>query len=221
MKNLHKLLLLLALGLGGQLPAGAQVFEWARLLRNEQNNTSVGQGATTDPAGNTYVASREGTIVKLDSTGRQLWNRPVRGLYFFLGSRSPMRADPVNGGFFVAAVLTPGATWNGVPIPGAPPITGSPDAMAGFYGKCDANGTLVWARPYRADPNGPPQMAVDGLGNCYLSGTFSNMFPRLTPSTLGGKTIDSTAAFLLGNNAAGIAEWVRRVRATPVPYVNI
>ncbi len=221
MKSIRILFVLAGLLLGGHFTGRGQVFEWATMLRIQQTNTSRGQGATTDPAGNTYVVSRGGAILKLDSTGRQLWSRPVQNVYFFSGRRSPMRADPANGGFFIAGVLAPGATWNGIPIPGAPPITGNPDATAGFYGKCDASGTLVWARPYLADPNGPPQMAVDELGNCYLSGTFCNVFPRLRPGTLGGKAIDTTAAFLLGNNAAGTAEWVRRVRATPVPYVSI
>ena len=65
MKKLFTLLLT-ALLFGGLQPASAQVFEWATLLRNTTGNGSVGQGATTDLGGNTYIAGRGGAIVKYD-----------------------------------------------------------------------------------------------------------------------------------------------------------
>jgi uncharacterized repeat protein (TIGR01451 family) len=221
MKNLHKILLLLALLLGGQRPAGAQVFEWAKLVRNEITNSGVGQGGTTDRDGNTYVvavnATTRSTLTKFDSTGQVVWNRPTSAVVFFLQNPQSMQADPVNGGFFLFGALRAGATWNGVPVPGAPATAA--EGWKGFYGKCDAEGTLTWARPLVVDPNGlPPAMTVDGLGNCYIASICPYYLPKAgTTASMGGLPIDSTLAFVASNNGAGTAEWVRRLKAVPIP----
>jgi hypothetical protein len=236
MTFLRNILLLGALLLGWQPLASAQVFEWTKLAHNKGRNSSTGLGATTDPAGNTYIcfsftdSARVGgqlvrhpgnvpagmQIARFDSIGRVLWVKPVRGISFSPSSTyNGFQADPVNGGFFVTASFYSTATWDGVPIPGAASLpTG---VRAGFYGKCNANGTLLWTRPLPTDINWPSHLTVDGLGNCYLAGMVTGYAQGGSPAMLGGMPIDSTEMFLVGNNAAGSAEWVRRLHASPMP----
>ncbi|WP_046244425.1 T9SS type A sorting domain-containing protein [Hymenobacter terrenus] len=236
MKLLRTLLLLLGLLLVGHLRGMSQVFEWAQLAHNLGNNGSVGLGATTDPAGHTYAvfsfvdSARVGRrivrhpgnvrsgyqIVRYDSTGAVVWIRPLRGVQVPLGTSNGLKADPVNGGFFITGSLSANATWGGVPITGAASIPAG--SSAGFYGKCDRNGNLLWIRPLpTSNINFSANLTVDQLGNCYLAGATSSPNQGVGNTTIGGMAIDSTEMFLVGNNAAGSGEWVRRLRGTPLP----
>ncbi|MBF9223891.1 DUF7619 domain-containing protein [Hymenobacter ruricola] len=234
MNLLKRVLLLLALVLSAQAGASAQVFEWATLAHNKGTNGSIGVSGTTDPAGNTYFGfgfvdsarvggrlvrhpnnARNGyQIAKLDSTGRVVWVKPIRGINLPVSNLNGLKADPVNGGFFVSGDMYANALWDGVPVPGAA-LAGT--GQVGFYGKCDANGTLLWARPLPTNYNWARSLAVDGLGNCYIAAGTSSYYAGSGTSTLGGQPIDSTETFLVGNNAAGTGEWTRRMHATPLP----
>jgi hypothetical protein len=228
------------LGLAGAFrPAAAQVFDWAQLAQNKGSNGSIGQGGSTDLNGNTYIgfgfvdSARVGGqlfmgqgsllgsglhLVKYDSTGRVAWVKVALRVRVPLGSRNGLKADPVNGGFFVMGDFSRGATWGGVPIPAAanlPTGTGQ-----GFYGKCDASGALLWTRPLPFNINATPNLTVDGLGNCYVAGAIDTQTPFNGVGTVGGAPIDSTEMYLLGNTPAGTGEWVRRLRATPFATTN-
>ncbi|MDO7875151.1 T9SS type A sorting domain-containing protein [Hymenobacter sp. ASUV-10] len=234
MKIVRNLLLLVGLLLGWQHLASAQVFEWARLAHNLGSNGSIGQGSTTDPAGNTYVgigfkdSARVGGqtlaipngsnlgggslhIVKYDSTGQVAWIKRLTNMRLPFGIFHSLEADPVNGGFFLIGDMRGGATWGGAAVPGA---AGLSTTYTSFYGKCDASGNLLWTRPVGFQIYSSPTLTVDGLGNCYLANQVTS---TTLPATVGGMPIDSTERFVLGNNASGTGEWVRRLRATPLP----
>jgi hypothetical protein len=242
MKLFRNLFLLAGLLLAEHLGASAQVFEWTQLARNCGRNGNIGMGATTDAAGNTYAcfhftdSARVGgqlvrhpanvpngyQIARFDSTGRVMWVKAVRGFNFPIGEAGGVplngfKADPVNGGFFVTGTFSSTSRWDGALVPTAASLpTGS---TQGFYGKCDANGALLWTRLLPTNVNYLPELTVDGLGNCYLA-AVAHPYAAGVPAgnhTIGGMPIDSTEAFLVGNNAAGTGEWVRRLHATPTP----
>jgi hypothetical protein len=235
MRILRNIWLLAGLLLGWQHLASAQVFEWAQLAHNLGSNGSIGQGSTTDPAGNTYVgisfkdSARVGGqtlvipngsnvgggslhVVKYDSTGHVAWMKRLTNLRIPFGTFHSLEADPVNGGFYLIGDMRGGATWGGVAVPGAAGL--STTSYTSFYGKCDASGNLLWTRPVGIQLYSTPLLTVDGLGNCYLT---SQVTPGASQATVGGMPIDSTERFLLGNNASGTGEWVRRLHATPTP----
>ena len=232
--------LLLAMLLASAIrPANAQVYDWVQLAHNLGSNVAVEQGGSTDLNGNTYIgfsfqdSARVGGqlilngsgpagagvhLVKYDSTGRVRWVKYVRRIRVPLGSRNGFKADPVNGGFFLVGEFQSGATWDGVPIPAAVNVPAG--SYQGFYGKCDANGALLWTRPLPFNINATPELAVDGRGNFYLADHIDTQAPFRGVGTVGGMPIDSTEMFLLGNTPAGTGEWVRRLRATPFTTTN-
>ncbi|MDO7875152.1 T9SS type A sorting domain-containing protein [Hymenobacter sp. ASUV-10] len=215
MKLLHRLLLLLCL-LGWYSPASAQLVEWARLARNQGDNSGFAGGGTTDAAGNTYVgivfkdSARIGNqtlravfgpqaIVKYDSTGQVSWVKQLNNT--FLDARG-LNVDPANGGVFVTGRFSNAPSWGGAPVAGG--------GNRNFYGKINAaTGALSWTNSLPRQLNVYTSSAADGRGNFYLFSEIDSVI------TIGGLRLDSTSTFVLGARADGTGQWMNPLRGVP------
>jgi len=212
MNFLHRLLVVLCL-LGWYSPASAQLIEWARLARNQGNNSGFAGGGATDADGNTYIgivfkdSARIGSqtlraingpqaLVKYDSTGHVSWVKQLNNT--FLDARG-LAVDPANGGVFVTGRFSTAPTWGGVPVAGG--------GNRNFYGKINTvTGALGWVNSLPRQLNVATTIAADGLGNFYLLSEIDSVI------TVGGMRLDSTTMFVLGAQANGSGQWVNPIK---------
>ncbi len=173
---------------------------WTRQLGRSAQDS--GNAVAVDGAGNAYIggtahgilggttAEKDAFLAKYDSTGNRLWTRQ-------LGSTGTSDIG--------CAVAMDGAGnayisgFTGGSLGGS--NAGGQDA---FLAKYDAEGTLLWTR--QLGTRGSDYcygVAVDGVGNAYISGwTYGNR---------DGATFDSTYAFVAKYDSAGDLLWTRQL----------
>ena len=172
-----------------------------------------GNGVAVDGAGNVYlsgtfdaslstpalpvIGSDDAFALKLDASGNTIWAKNYGGsgasMYGY-GIAVDGSGNVYLSGYFDSWDLT------------APALTkiGNSDA---FALKLDASGTTLWARNYGGIGANAVSygIAVDGSGNVYLSGNFSNA----SLSTPALTRIGDRDALVLKLDAAGSTVWAR------------
>ena len=179
-------------------PSGTNL--WTRQVGTSAYDESW--SITTDGFGNLYISGytdgdlgdinaghSDAFLAKYDSSGTLLWTRQ-------LGTSSDDRCYSV-------AVDSLGNTYitgrTGGSLGGA--NAGGYDALLVKY---DSSGTLLWTRQLgSSDGDFSHAVAVDDLGNAYITGT--------TLSDLGGTNAGSYDAFLAKYDASGTLFWTRQI----------
>ncbi len=234
MKFLRNLFLLVALLVGGQRAASAQVVEWANLAQPRRgSNAGMCQASCTDRSGNTfaflafsdsaYIGGRvvrrgsatgnisSNALIKYDSLGRVAWVKVLGNVRISYRSIVP---DPSGGGVFFAAYAYGSPTWDGAPLPSG--------GTRNFFAKCTAAGALAWASSVPGDSNTAASLAADGQGSLYLiSSTSINRPLTNAVGFINGVRVDTTSAFVLKANPAGVVQWVHLLKGTPLPYSSL
>jgi hypothetical protein len=198
-------LALLALALVS-VSAQAQQLDWA--LRAGGPGFDDGTGIAVDGAGNSYVTGSALFLAKYDSNGNVVWSKtgptPARGVDIAVDGEGN---SYVTGRFVGTATFGEGA--------GSVTLTSAGiDDL--FVAKYDGNGDLVWAK--RA--GGPTQesgwgIAVDGIGNSYVTGNFGGTatFGEGTNSI----TLTSTGTrdiFVARYDSNGNLVWIKQAGGT-------
>ena len=144
----------------------------------------------------TRIGSSDALVIKLNSSGGTTWARNFGGANADVnGTIAVDSAGNVYlGGYFQTANLT------------TPALTriGNTDI---FAAKLDTNGTTTWAKNFGGSAASALlyQIAVDGAGNVYLSGTFNNA--NLTTPAL--TKIGVNDAYAIKLTATGNTAWAR------------
>jgi hypothetical protein len=152
-------------------------------------NYDIGNGIAVDSAGNCYLIGRfEGTasfgsmdltatggtnggydvfVAKCDGSGNLLWVRQAGGVWNDDGLGI---AVDTNGNSYVTGDYAGPAVFGSVTLPSTGPVPTS----SIFLAKYDPDGNVLWATYAGGDQaNGGAGVALDGLGNIYLIGSYS------------------------------------------------
>jgi len=158
-------------------------FKWAKSFGGP--NTDYGQAVTLDTSGNCYVSGRFETqatfqttpltsygsydvfLTKLNSDGSLLWVKNYGGLT--LDYSAGIAINKNFNAIYIAGAYTVSASFDSLTLTSA---TNSQDV---FVAKVDTSGTVLWALDgggqYDDSGNG---IALDTVGNIYVSGSFYN-----------------------------------------------
>ena len=183
---------------------------WATSAGGTGNDS--GHGIAVDGSGNVYVTGQLGGsnlfVAKYDSTGTLVWATSVAGTgdnCSSAGQNSCLEGHAVavdgSGNSYVTGNYNGTATNPTIFGPGEPNETSliSAGAMDIFVAKYDSNGKLVWAK--RAGGTGNDHgdaIAVDGLGNSYVTGVL-----------VGAITPGSNDIFLAKYDSSGSLVWTK------------
>jgi hypothetical protein len=130
---------------------------------------------TAAPDGSAFVR-------KMDVDGDFIWAVHLEGSGNSFGEK--ILVDVANniyvvGGFKGSVDVDPG--------PGTDPITATGTEFNAFIWKLDANGALIWARVFATDGTcNPRDVAIDPMGDIYISGDFSGN-TDFDPANMGGE----------------------------------
>jgi len=203
------------------LPAGrsfSQSTEWLWAKGAGGPNDEMGVSVATDASGNVFVAgyfkspsltlgsftlTRTGScnvfLAKYDAGGNVIWATSAPGTDYDIPFAV---ATDASGNVLVAGLFSsPVITFGSISLTNA----GIQDA---FVAKYDAAGNVMWAkRAGGADWDNARAIAVDGVGNVYLAGSF-----RSPSITFGSITLTNTVAgiydaFLVKYDAGGNVLW--------------
>lgn len=182
----------------GTAPGNAQTLSTAVDVAGNVYITGHFSGVTLVIGGVTLtrVGGQDSFVAKLDADGTVLWAKNYGGFAAIVEGNGVAVDGAGNvylSGTFDASLSTP-----------ALPVIGSDDA---FALKLDASGNTIWAKNYGG--SGASMygygIAVDGSGNVYLSGNFSNA----SLSTPALTRIGDRDALVLKLDAAGSTVWAR------------
>jgi hypothetical protein len=174
-------------------------------------------GLDVDSGGNCYVVGEnsvravfgtnlfdEGLFVaKYDNTGSLVWAR------HFGGNVSMIARGDLAGNCYVTGAFGGHVDFGGTTLPNSGDTRGE-DV---FVAKYDQNGKLLWARQAGGeDDDVGLDIAVDALGNCYITGSFKSQFCAFDSITLtnqsfyGGGFMD---IFVAKYDSAGKVLWAK------------
>jgi len=177
---------------------------WARQIGT--TSYDYGESVAVDGLGNAYISGytqgslggpfaggfADAFLAKYDSSGSLLWTRQM-GTTGQDGSYSVA----VDG---LGTAYISGETWGSLGGPNA----GGNDA---FLAKYDSSGSLLWTRQVgTTDHDWSSSVALDGLGNAYISGG--------TTGSLGGPNAGFEDAFLAKYDASGSLLWTSQMGTT-------
>jgi hypothetical protein len=201
--------------------------------------SQIAYAIAVDTAGNSYVAgtfqgfaSFNSGAVSLSSAGKQVFLAKYNTAGAFIwavqavGSGNNeahgVAVDPL-GNVFVTGFFGGTATF-----PGAPPITAVGGDM--FLAKYEpTQGNCLWAvAAGGASNDGGSGVAVDGAGNCYVTGTFVSSATFNSTLTSGGVSINTPAGsgsgsidcFLAKYTPSGKALWVDASSSSPGDFAQ-
>ncbi|MDA0206340.1 MAG: hypothetical protein O2795_13445 [Acidobacteria bacterium] len=146
-------------------------------------------------------------VAKLDSVGKLVWAKHLVGGGFAMGASI---AVDVSGNVLLTGLFAGINDFD--PGPGEL-LLGSVGSVDIFVTKLDSNGNLVWARvmggPLRDRGNG---VAVDGIGNVYVTGEFEGT-ADFGPLSNGGPLVRNSAGlqdiFVVKLDSAGNSVWAQ------------
>ncbi len=191
-------------------------------LDNIGNVYTIGQFKGTidfDPGTNvaslTSINPFDYFITKMDSSGNLIWAKQFGSWYEYGGSVPRISIDNLGNVFAVgsytgSADFDPGAgisilTTSGLPI----------DIEDNFVLKLDNSGNFIWVKALvpavNSNANRLYSMAIDNLGDIYLTGSFNNTVdfdPGSGVSILQG---NPTSAFICKFNGSGNFLWANRI----------
>lgn len=167
----------------------AQDVIWAKSAGG--SGFDLGLGIVVDGAGNSYITgafvapgtfglaqpnqttltgvASEMFVAKYDAIGSLLWAKSAGGAGFDEGQGIAIDGA---GNCYVTGIYNVSATF-GLGEANQTILSGSDSEI--FLAKFDTNGMLVWAKSAGgASGDGGNSIAVDGLGNCYVTGEFAN-----------------------------------------------
>jgi hypothetical protein len=220
MRGLITLILLLAIFLGGVLPARALTGLTAWSQRFGSTLDDVGYAVATDASGNVFVTGTfSGTVnfggnnlvssggldiflAKYNAAGVHQWSQRFGGTS--LDEANSVAVDAL-GNVFVTGDFSGTANFGGANLVSA----GSLDA---FLAKYNAAGVHQWSQRYggTGDDEGN-SVVVEGAGNVFLAAWFN-----LT-TNFGGANLVSAGSFdvvVAKYNAAGVHQWSERYGST-------
>ena len=166
---------------------GATV-EWVQRYNSPENGHDSARAITIDSMGNVYVSGNSSipgnvvTTIKYDTYGNQLWARRYDGP----GSSSEYACA-------IAVDSSENVYLSGFSL-------GSTYEVSFLTIKYDTNGVRQWVRRYSGPGKGndvPSGMAIDSLGNVYVTGSSQ------------GSTADKDYA-TIKYDTNGVRQWVRR-----------
>lgn len=167
-----------------------------------------------DPGTATYTMTSSGTtdiyVLKLDTQGNFVWANKVGGTTND-GSRS-IKLD-VSGNIYTTGYFSGIVDFDPGPATYTLQSAGSNDI---YINKLDNNGNLIWAHSFGgAASDGPNAMALDIIGNIYITGGFgATMDLDPGPSTFTLATTGSTDIFVLKLDNAGNFVWAGKMGGT-------
>lgn len=192
-------------------PAGDVL--WAKAFGG--SGSDAGTGVATDASGNIYLTGYfKNTIsfgsnslstssvdfnpfvAKLDSNGDVVWAKSAPGDRSFAVKIAVDRA----GNCFVAGSFEGPSVSFGTNV--LTRISGSPNS---FLVKYDSRGNVLWAR---GTGNISAEVAVDALGNAYVTGYFGG---NITFGSFMLKSSGSSDAFVVKYNADGTVIWAKQI----------
>ncbi|MDH3445826.1 MAG: SBBP repeat-containing protein, partial [Deltaproteobacteria bacterium] len=176
--------------------------------------TGFFNGTATFGAGEpneTMLTSSNGSddifVAKFDSTGALLWAKKAGGSGLDRGSGIALDGS---GSSYATGFFSGIATFESTSLTSA----GDWDV---FLAKYDSSGTLVWAkRAGGSNRDRSFSVAVDGLGNSYVSGLFNGSatfgFGEANQTMLTSVGLDDV--FLANFDATGVLRWAKRAGGT-------
>lgn len=202
----------------------AGLLQWARQAgsANLYDNGDGGGAIAVDRAGNLYVTGFFGGtanfsptnlvsagasdlfIAKYDPAGALQWARQAGGAANDYGHGVAVDGA---GNIYVTGNAGGNASF------GRTNITGNPGKDYIFLAKYDIPGVVQWVRTVTPDQGGQGfSVAVDGLGNSYVSGQFYGALD------FGSTNLMTTSgfgdAFLAKYDTGGVFQWARQARST-------
>jgi len=145
-----------------------------------------GQSIALDTSGNIYVTASGTTLTlyKFNSTGVEQWSRPRADLYLGKG----IVLDSGSNIYFTGT-------------------TKDPFVSHSYIVKYDTSGNVVWENAIASsEPDGGNEVALDSLGNVYVTGgTRGNLNGEINAKA-DGTTYDM---FLIKYNSAGTRQWTK------------
>jgi hypothetical protein len=234
-------LLLACLLAFGSYTAQALDLEWAKRGGGTGYNESY--SLAVDSVGNTYVTgyfteaatfgfgeageitvTNEGDtdifIAKYATDGNLVWAKRAGGTYPDSGFLIPDSGNSVvvdsSDNVYVAGVFAESATF-GAGETGETILT-SERFVGGFIAKYTADGNLIWAkRPGSQGVARPNDLAVDGLGNVYVTGLFSSVTfgaGEASETILTSNGHNNTDMFIAKYTASGNLVWAKNAGDT-------
>jgi len=176
---------------------GTMSFDWSYSVAVDGlGNASCISGTTSGSLGGPNAGGQDAFLAKYDSSGALLWTRQI-------GTTSSDFSYSVAADGLGNAYIS-GYTWGSLGGPNA----GSYDM---FLAKYDSSGALLWTRQMgTAASDYSRSVAVDGLGNAYISGK--------TGGSLGGLNAGGDDAFLAKYDSSGALLWTRQIGSADDDY---
>jgi hypothetical protein len=163
---------------------------WTRQMGTTVDDRSC--SVAVDGLGNAYISGEtagDALLAKYDSFGTLLWTRQVGTTANDLSNS--VAVDGLGNAYI--------SGYTGGSLGG--PNAGSTDA---FLAKYDSSGSLLWTRQIGTTASDVGEsVAVDGLGNAYISG--------YTDGSLGGPNAGSRDAFLAKYDSSGSLLWTSQI----------
>lgn len=133
-----------------------------------------GRSMSTDAAGNIFLTGAFGAplITKYDPNGNILWTKSGAG-----NAGGTSISANANGDVFLVG------QFNGPTITFGSAILNSNGPGSGFFAKCDANGTLLWATVSGATDGHTHQchsVCADAMGGAFVTGSFEATQPSIS-----------------------------------------
>lgn len=187
------------------------VDQWGNVYRQVNLSGTV----DLDPGPAIYNLSSAGStdvaVVKLDSSGAFVWAKRFGGT----GSENCRSIAVDSNGFVYTTGLYKG-TVDFDPGSGSYPLTASLTEDNFYVSKLDSGGNFVWARGVTTGSVTTTDIAIDDIGNVYLTGDFSDTVD-FDPGP--GQTWETNstfaAGFLLKLDNGGNFVWVRKFASSP------
>jgi hypothetical protein len=228
--------------------ANAQEWLWAKragdggfyhsgtdIVVDSQGNSYVTghiNGATTINFSPTISITTTSTVssfflAKYDVSGNVLWVKKVDGLGS--GSNKGWSAGTnialdVTGNIYVVGEFTNDVSFGSTTLTTCTNTGVCAGQTHDFLAKYSNSGDVIWVKKVgavSASGSGVKGLAVDGLGNSYIIGIFSN----LSPATFGSITLttSSRSGFIAKYNTEGEALWAKKgeVTGTITPTTSI
>ncbi|MBC7448706.1 MAG: SBBP repeat-containing protein [Hymenobacteraceae bacterium] len=235
MKYLYRLLLAIALMIGGADSAAAQAGNWAWARQAGGAGADAGKGIGTDRAGHVYVggvyqqaaafgsqriaqAGTNGFPAKYDSAGTALWARSIANSG--LCSVEDIAVDPSGNAYLIGSFVGT-ATFGPASFTSVHTDSLLPD---GFVVKLNPQGVVQWAKHIESSPFSsfqsivPAAIRANAVGEVVICGGFEREL-RLDTVRIRAQAT-AVSAFLLKFTPAGEVAWHAEVKSAEISYAT-
>jgi gliding motility-associated-like protein len=203
-------------------------FIWAKKI---EGSNVHGLSIKTDVGGNVFIFGSYGSridldpgpavldgntthnifLIKLNSAGDFIWGKTLGPCNVF---NVPFNiALDASGNVYISGNYGPQMDFD--PGPGVYTLTTVDGSIDIFVLKLDTNGAFVWAKSFgsKSPFDEGNAIAVDGVGNVYLTGVFTDVVDFDPGPGVNNITVDNWTAFILKLNTQGEFEWVKHMAA--------